>query len=469
MNANLPFIPETVTVHLGRPNDRNAENVTVPFLDYVMNVASSEIYPTWPENAIRANIYAQVSFVLNRIYTQYYRSRGYDFDITNSTAFDQYFVNGREIFENIRRIAGEIFNDYVVRQGSVEPLFTAYCNGTTVTCDGLSQWGTVELANRGLTPYEILQNYFGEDINIVNDAPVGAPGNATPILPISYGSSGNDVRTLQIRLNRISANFPAIPKIVLTDGIFDNDTEEAVREFQRVFGLGVDGIVGKSTWYTVQNIYNSVKKLSELDSEGLTLEEVTQQYSLLRPGDTGLAVANFQYYLSYLSRFYNTILPVSIDGIFGDATLQSVQSAQRTLGLPVDGIVGRQTWNAVYRAYIGAVSGIPLTFTEGVVVPYPGTILRLGSENDAVRLLQEYLNRIAASIPELPSVTPTGYFGNQTQAAVLAFQNFAGIPANGYVEFVTWNAITSLYRDLYAGNQVGDGQYPGYPVGSEEE
>lgn len=467
MNANLPYVPETITVHLGRP-DENAMNVTLPFLDYVMNVASSEIYPTWPESAVRANMYAQISFALNRIYTQYYRSRGYDFDITNSTAFDQYFVNGREIFENIRQIAGEIFNDYLVRQGNIEPLFAAYCNGTTVTCNGLSQWGTVELANQGLTPYEILQNYYGDDINIVRDAPVGSPGAATPVLPISNGSVGNDVRTLQIRLNRISANFPAIPKIVLTDGVFGDDTEAAVREFQRVFGLNVDGIVGKSTWFTVQNIYNSVKRLSEIDSEGLTLEEVTRQYQFLRPGDTGVAVSNLQYYLSYLSRFYNTIPEVAIDGVFGDTTLQAVIAAQQTFGIPADGIVGRQTWNTIYRAYIGAISGIPLTFTEGIIVPFPGTILRIGSDNDAVRLLQEYLNRIAASIPEIPSVTPTGYFGNQTQQAVLAFQRYAGLPENGYVEFTTWNAITSLYRDLYAGGQLGEGQYPGYPVGSEE-
>ena len=467
MTADLPFIPETITVHLGRPNE-NAENVTLPFLDYIMNVASSEIYPTWPENAIRANMYAQVSFALNRVYTQYYRSRGYDFDITNSTAFDQYFVNGREIFENIRGIAGEIFNDYVVRQGNVEPLFTSYCNGTTVRCDGLSQWGTVELANRGLTPYEILQTYYGDDINIIRNAPVGSPGALTPVLPISLGSAGNDVRTLQLRLNRISANFPAIPKIILADGIFGEDTEAAVREFQRVFGLAVDGIVGKSTWYTVQNIYNGVKRLSELNSEGLTIDEVTRQYSLLRLGDRGTAVANFQYYLAYLSRFYNTIPEIPVDGVFGEQTQQAVLAAQRTLGIPEDGIVGRQTWNTVYRAFVGAVSGIPLTFSEGVIVPYPGTILRIGSENDAVRLLQEYLNRIAQTIPELPSVTPTGYFGTQTQAAVIAFQNFVGLPANGYVEFATWNAITSLYRDIYIGDQLGEGQYPGYPVGSEE-
>ncbi len=151
MDQLLPIIPQYITVHLGRPN-ANAENVTVPFLDYIANVASSEIYPTWPESAIRANIYAQLSFALNRVYTEYYRSRGYDFDITNSTAFDQSFVNGRNIFENIRQIVGEIFNSYVQRQGNVEPLFAQYCDGIEVTCNGLSQWGTVDLAERGYTP-----------------------------------------------------------------------------------------------------------------------------------------------------------------------------------------------------------------------------------------------------------------------------------------------------------------------------
>ena len=147
MPTVTPVIPETITVHLGAPGT-SAANVTLPFWNYIANVASSEIYPSWPENALRANIYAQISFALNRIYTEYYRSRGYDFDITNSTAYDQYFVEGRDIFSNINEIVGEIFNSYVVRQGSVEPLFTQYCNGTTVTCPGLSQWGTVELANR---------------------------------------------------------------------------------------------------------------------------------------------------------------------------------------------------------------------------------------------------------------------------------------------------------------------------------
>lgn len=161
-----PVIPQNITVHLGPP-DSPAENVTVNFVDYIKNVASSEIYPTWPEEALRANIYAIISYALNRVYTEWYPSRGYDFDITNTTAFDQAFVPNREIFQNISRIVDEVFNNYVVRQGEVQPLFTQFCNGTTSQCQGLSQWGTVDLAESGLTAYEILQSYYGQDIGIV--------------------------------------------------------------------------------------------------------------------------------------------------------------------------------------------------------------------------------------------------------------------------------------------------------------
>ena len=242
MNANIPFIPETITVHLGPPNS-DAPNVTVPFIDYVTNVASSEIYPTWPESAIRANIYAQISFALNRVYTEFYRARGYDFDITNSTASDQYFVNNRDYFENISEIASEIFNSYIVRQGSVEPLFAQYCDGVRVSCNGLSQWGSVELANQGYTPYEILQYYYGNDINIVRDAPIMNVSSSSPATPLRLGSGGNEVRTLQLRLNRISDNYPSIPKIASPDGVFSFDTENAVKRFQEIFGLTPDGIV----------------------------------------------------------------------------------------------------------------------------------------------------------------------------------------------------------------------------------
>lgn len=460
-----PFIPETITVHLGRP-EQNARNVTLPFLDYVANVASSEIYPTWPENAIRANIYAQVSFVLNRIYTEYYRSRGYDFDITNSTSIDQSFVEGRDIFENIKELAGQLFNDYIVRQGNVEPLLAAYCDGREVTCEGLSQWGTVELAEQGMTPYEILTYYYGDDIDLVQNAPTAGTTESAPVVPLRLGSVNDDVRVLQLRLNRISANYPSIPKILLVDGIFGSDTEAAVRRFQEIFGLAADGVVGKSTWYYIRRIYNAVKRLNELDSEGVTVEEVTQQYpGVLREGDASLGVANLQYYLNYLSGFYNTVPPVTIDGVFGATTRAAVIDAQNTFGLVADGIVGEQTWDAIYDAYLGIVSTIPREYIEGNVVPFPGVVLRLGSDSEDVRLLQQYLNYIARSFTSIPTVDVTGYFGPRTREAVIAFQEQFELPVNGTVGAITWNAITDIYSDLYNGARLSEGQYPGFEIG----
>lgn len=462
----LPYIPEFITVHLGAP-DEYAANVTVPFVEYVANVASSEIYPTWPENAIRANMYAQISFALNRVYTEYYRSRGYDFDITNSITVDQSFVNGRDIFENIYRLAAELFTSYISRQGFVEPLFAQYCDGIEVTCGGLSQWGSVSLANQGYSPYGILTYYYGNNINIVTDADVMGQSASLPSYPLQLGSTGDNVRTLQIRLNRISDNFPAIPKIASPLGVFSYDTDEAVKAFQSTFGLEADGIVGSTTWYTVQRIYNSVKRLNDLNSEGLSLSDVTQQFPEdLREGDSGIGINALQYYLSYLSEFYSTVSSVDIDGIFGPATLSSVVSAQSTFGLVPDGIVGEETWRAVYNAYIGIVSTIPLKYTDGNTVPFPGVFLRIGTESDEVRLLQEYLNFISGYVTEIPSVSPTGYFGPRTQDAVVAFQNYYGIPATGVVGPVAWGGITSLYSDLYIGARLNDGQFPGFTVGA---
>ena len=463
--ARLPVIPETITVHLGRPRDP-APNVTVPFLDYVANVASSEIYPTWPESAIRANVLAEMSFALNRVYTEYYRSRGYPFDITNSTAHDQYYVHGREIFGNIYEIAAELFGSYVVRQGSVEPLFTQYCNGTTVTCDGLSQWGTVALARSGLGPYEILQRYYGNDINLVRNAPVGSQRSTAPAVPLRPGAANNDVLLLQIRLNRIGRNYPAIPKIAVTDGIFSTDTEAAVRAFQEIAGLSPDGVVGNATWYAVLRYFNAVKRLNELDSEGLTVSEVTERFpNLLSEGASGIAVENLQFFLNYLSDFYDTIPPLEADGIFGPATRQAVLEVQRTFGLTEDGVVGPLTWQRLFNAYLGIVSTVPLEFREGAGVPYPGVPLRPGSEGEEVVLLQRYLSRIAETFRALPSVRVTGYFGQQTQAAVRAFQEYFGLSEpNGTVAAVTWNAIRDVFDSVSASDGVQSGQYPGFPV-----
>ena len=468
MPTGEPYIPETITVHLGRP-EQNARNVTLPFLDYVANVASSEIFPTWPENAIRANMYAQISFALNRIYTEYYRSRGYDFDITSSTSIDQYFVEGRDIFENIRVLANELFDSYLTRGGNVEPLFSAYCDGRQVTCEGLSQWGSVDLAEQGLTPYEILQYYYGDDINIVRNVPVGELRETAPTVPLRLGSVNDEVRVAQIRLNRISANYPSIPKIALTDGIFGTDTEAAVRRFQEIFGLSVDGIIGKGTWYYIRRIYNGVKRLNELDSEGISPEEITTQYpGVLREGDSSLGVANLQYFINYLSAFYESIPPLAVDGSFGPATRAAVIDLQNTFGLPADGIVGEVTWQALYNAYLGIVGTIPVQYTEGNVIPFPGVVLRLGADSDAVRVLQEYLNYIARSFPSIPTVSTTGYFGPRTREAVVAFQEQFGLPINGQVGAITWEAVTDIYSDLYNGTALGEGQYPGFELGRSE-
>jgi len=466
LNANIPFIPEFVTVHLG-PASSDAQNVVVPFIDYIANVASSEIYPTWPENAIRANIYAQISFALNRIYTQYYRSRGYDFDITNSTSTDQSFVNGRDIFENVSQIVGEIFNDYISRRGNVEPLFAQYCDGIEVTCNGLSQWGSVDLANQGYTPYEILTYYYGDDIDIVQNAPVENITSIVPRFPLRLGSAGDAVRALQIRLNRISDNYPAIPKIALPDGVFSYDTEDAVKEFQRIFDLTPDGVVGKATWYKTQFIYNAVKRLNELDSEGISLSEVSDQYPEgLSPGDRGVEVANVQYLIDYLSAFYNTIPELSVDGIYGPSTEAAIRAVQSTFSLPITGRLDLDTWETIYRTYLGFVATIPIKYVEGNTIPYPGIPLRLGSSSDSVTLLQEYLNFVATAYPEIPTIPVTGYFGTQTQNAVLAFQRLFGIAETGTVAAATWLALTTAYSDLYNGGRLNEGQFPGYNVGA---
>jgi peptidoglycan hydrolase-like protein with peptidoglycan-binding domain len=462
---DLPTIPESITVHLGPP-DSDARNVTLPFLDYVANVASSEIYPTWPENAIRANLYAQISFALNRVYTEYYRTRGYDFDITNSTATDQFFVEGRDVFENIRELASELFDSYIRRQGSVEPLFARYCNGTTSTCDGLSQWGSVELANQGMTPYEILTYYYGNDIDLVQDAPLGGNQQSAPAVPLRLGAANDDVRVAQIRLNRISTNYPSIPKIVRTDGIFGDDTEAAVRRFQEIFNLTPDGVIGRATWYRIQNVYIGVKRLNDLYSEGIRLDEVTDQYpGVLQVGDSGNAVFNLQFFIAYLSQYYETIPPVAIDGSFGDSTRAAVEDVQRTFGLPVDGVVGEVTWDQIYRAYRGIVNTIPREYIEGTTIPYGGVPLRVGAESPDVQLLQQYLNYIAETYTEIPTVNPTGYFGPRTEAAVIAFQNLAGITPTGVVSATTWTAVTELYNVLFQGMRLRDGQYPGFEVG----
>ncbi len=463
MLTGEPIIPQNITVHLAAP-DVNAANVTVPFPEYVKNVASSEIYPTWPESSLRANIYAITTFALNRIYTEWYRSRGYDFDITASTQYDQKFIEGREIFENVGRIVDELFNDFVRRQGTVEPLFTAFCNGTTVTCNGLSQWGTVDLAQQGFIPYDILRYYYGDDINIVRNAEVATNTPSFPGTLLTPGSSGGAVQTLQIQLNRISRNYPAIPKIDRADGNYTVSTEAAVRKFQEVFNLPPTGNVDQATWYRIAYIYTSVKRLAELDSEGISQGEFSLQYTEdLRPGMQTNQVRGMQYFLAVVGAYYASVQPITITGFYDQQTEESVRSFQRVFGLPQTGIVDEATWQDLYRAYLGIVESTPEDTTLAPLL-YGGTILREGMTSEDIRILQEYLTYIHETLPEIPAVKNTGYFGPLTKSAVLAFQRYAGLPENGVVGAATWDAIAGLYSDLRYGFEKRPYQAPGYTI-----
>lgn len=367
----IPYIPEFITVHLGQPSQQ-AENVTVTFPDYIKNVASSEVYPTWKEEALKANILAQISFALNRVYTEFYPSRGYNFDITSETQNDQKFIKGRSTFENIDRLVDDMFTTYIRRVGFVEPLAAKFCNGTTSTCDGLSQWGSEALAQEGEDYMTILRRYYGNDIELVNDAPIRDVPNSYPGYPLRQGTTGEDVVVLQAMLNRIGQNYPAIPRLTQVDGIFGPKTEEAVRVFQSVFGLSVDGIVGRATWYKLVFLYVAVTKLSELVSEGQSFTQVQgpSGIQVLRQGDRGPAVSALQFFLSLIGQYSFTLPMLDIDGIFGPKTRQAVEQAQKNFGLPVTGVVNNATWLKIYDEYKGiattslADANLPLSPSE---------------------------------------------------------------------------------------------------------
>lgn len=462
-----PTIPENIVIHLGPP-DSNAPNVTETFADYIKNVASSEIYPTWPREALVANILAQISVALNRVYTQYYRSAGYDFDITSSIAHDQSYVYQRNVFSNISELVDEIFNSYLKRPEFIEPLYATFCDGVEVTCNGLSQWGSVELANQGLDALAILKNYYGENLEVVENVDVSDVPPAPSVI-LREGDSGSDVELLQRRLNRISTNYPGIPKIYPVDGFFDESTTNAVLKFQEVFDLVPDGLVGKNTWYRIQYIYNAVKRLSSISSEGLRLEDLSTSYpSLLQEGDSSSGVLVLQYYLHYISTFIPTVIDTAVDGSFGPGTKNSVISFQKTYALPVTGIVDRTVWEEIENAYYSYLRSIPYEITEGIPLPFPGRILREGVEGDDVYALQEYLNYISNTYTEIPKIATDGIFGPSTASALEAFIRTFNLPySSSRVNAALWNAVTNVYDDLYNGSRASEGQYPGYVISEE--
>lgn len=453
------IIPTYITVHLGRP-DSNAENITVPFLYYLKNVASSEIYPTWPVEALKANIWAQTSLALNRIYTEWYPSQGYDFDITNSTAFDQAFVKDRNIFDSISEIVNETFNEYIQKSNYQEPYYAEYCDGKIASCPGMKQWGTLSLANQGYSALEILRYYYGNDIRIresnnIQDAQASYPG----ILRI--GSSGQEVFEMQEFLNAIAVNYPIIPVIFPVNGVFEENTEAAVRAFQRQFNLNVDGVVGKATWYKISYIYAAVRKLAELGSIGRIEDLYSGQYpgTPLRQGDRGVEVQLLQFYLSSISVFYPQIPNVTIDGIFGQNLLKAVLNFQQNFGLIDDGIVGRSTWEKIYAVYETLSDKI---VPEENIPAYPGRTFQQGSSGEEVLRIQRALNTISTQYPGIPMLVEDGFFGSATTTAVRAFQRQFSLTVDGIVGELTWNKIFEISALIEEGELNGE-DMPPYP------
>ena len=454
------IIPKNITVHLGKPA-ASARNVTVSFRRYIANVASSEVYPTWPESALRANIHCQISLALNRIYTEWYPSRGYSFNITNSTSYDQYYVHGRTVFDVMVRLTDDIFNTYLRKTGTVNPYYSEYCDGKSVTCPGLKQWGTVTLAKQGKTPLQILKYYYGSNIEIVRTNNIQAIPQSYPGSPLRQGDSGTAVFTLQRQLNRIAKDYPFFGKLTV-DGVFGPRMVSTVKTFQRQFNLTADGVVGRQTWYKISYIYVSVKDLAELTSEGETssgtLSDGSWGGTALRTGSTGSAVEQVQFWLNTLAQYESALPSLAVDGRYGAATASAVRAFQRRYGLTVDGVVGRETWNAIYNEFRSIQSD------NGTPNAYPGTALREGASGQNVRLVQFWLKIAHTVYSRLNDLTVDGRFGAATTAAVKRFQTYFGLTSDGVVGRTTWNKLYEVYNDIankLLSSSLRPGEYPG--------
>ena len=454
------IIPKTITVHLGRPA-ASAQNVTVSFRNYIANVASSEVYPTWPEQALRANIHCQISLALNRIYTEWYPSKGYRFNITNSTSYDQYYVHGRTVFEVMTRLTDDIFNTYIRKTGTVNPYYAEYCDGKSVTCPGLKQWGTVTLARQGKNALQILKHYYGSNIEIVRTHNIQSIPQSYPGSPLRQGSTGSAVFTLQRQLNRIAKDYPFLGQRK-ADGVFGPKMTATVKAFQKQFNLTADGVVGRSTWYKISYIYVSVKDLAELTSEGETasgtLSDGTWNGTTLRQGSTGAAVEQLQFWLNTLAQYESALPSVAVDGIFGSGTAAAVRAFQRRYGLTVDGVVGSTTWKQLYDEFRSIQSD------NGTPNAYPGTPLRKGASGQNVRLVQFWLKIARTVYASLHSLTVDGRFGASTEAAVQKFQSYFGLTSDGVVGRTTWNKLYEVYNDIankLLSASLRPGEYPG--------
>ena len=436
---------------------------------------ASEVYPTWPEQALRANIHCQISLALNRIYTEWYPSKGYTFNITNSTSYDQYYVHGRTVFDVMVRLTDDIFNTYIRKTGTVNPYYAEYCDGKSVTCPGLKQWGTVTLANQGRSALSILKYYYGSNIEIIRTNNIQSIPQSYPGSPLRQGSTGAAVFTLQRQLNRITKDYPFLG-LLTVDGIFGRKMTETVKKFQKQFNLTADGVVGRSTWYKISYIYVSVKDLAELTSEGETFSGTLPDSSwnfgssVLKQGSTGSEVEQVQFWLSTLAQYESSIPSVTVDGVYGSGTAAAVRAFQRLYGLTVDGIVGRKTWDSLYGKASALRSSGPVVTLKRL--PYPGTPLTVGTDSSAVLYYTLLLQRIAYYFSSVEAPPLADRYTDETAAATRSAQELLDLPETGIADADTWTAAEALSLQLAAempnpDRSIGHGPvYPGRAIGA---
>ena len=444
---NVPTIPEEIIVHLGEP-DENARNISVPFDEYIKNVASGELYPNWPIDAIKANVLAQISFALNRVYNEWYPSKGYNFDITSSPKYDQSFVENRQFFERISQVVDELFNDYLVKDSQVQPFFAMYCDGRVATCNGLSQWGSVSLANQGRSPLEILRNYYG-NVSVVYNAPVEENVRSYPGFVVEVGTAGDMVRTINLELNRIGQNYPAIPVILNDSPYFTIETENAVKKFQEIFNLPVTGKVDKSTWYRIKYIYNAVKKISDLYSEGISIDEATLLFNKnLKLGDSGQYIRTLNYLINVVSYFDSSIPFLDLSGdLFTEDTEDVVKAFQRKYNLDSDGVVDRETWRVLREVYRQTIRNVPSEYYTVLNEFYPGRFLSNGMTGDDIINLQKFLYVICRNSGSIPGVVVNGIFDDLTEQSVKAIQKKYDLEETGVVSPSVWFRIVEMSKN----------------------
>jgi len=429
-------IPQFITVHLGR-RTATAANVRVPFIEYIKNVTSHEIFDTWPEQTIIANVYCIVSLTLNRIFTEFYRKQGRDFDITNSTTIDQQYTHGGTIGARISNIVDDIFNNYLAVVGHKEPFLALYNDGVVANFPGrLSQWGSFYDGRAGMNAWQIINKYYTQNLQLRQSDNFTGALESWPGSNLSVGSSGEHVRTMQRYLNRVLGRYTNII-INPVDGVFGVSTQNSVRTFQEIYNLPQTGVINRATWFQISRIYAIEKGLWEMDSEGIRIGiGQTPPTQTIREGNTGRLVTELQYILDFVGMFYDDIPFVAETSRFDTLTTASVRAFQRHFRLTADGIVGPLTWRRLYEVYWGIRANTPHPQPAPPpespdMPPYPGTALRIGSTGASVRRVQQAINRLAHSYPGIPEVPVDSNFGHQTQTAIIAFQRIFGLNPDG--------------------------------------